>query len=124
MTISSVPDPPSGLRYAWDAGAKTLTLTWQASPSADVAAYRVREGLEPLDLDGAPVQESAALSYQRAFTNESGTFVWSVRAVDADGNEEQNVTQTLALAFQDGVAGRPAGRAAHGRGLPRRWRRS
>ncbi len=124
VTISSVPDPPGGLRYAWDAGAKTLTLTWQASPSADVAAYRVREGLEPLDLDGTPVQESAALSYQRVFTDESGTFVWSVRAVDADGNEEQNVTQTLALAFQGGVTGRSAGRASHGRGLPHYRRRN
>ncbi len=103
VSISSVPDPPSGLRYSWDAPAKTLTLTWQASSSADVAAYRMREGLEPLDLDGAPVQESGALSYQRVFTNETGTFVWSVRAVDADGNEERNVTQTLALAFHDGA---------------------
>ncbi len=98
-----------GSDYAWDAGATTLTLTWQASPSPDVATYRVREGLEPLDLDGTPVQESAALSYQRVFTDESGTFVWSVRAVDVDGNEERNVTHALALAFQDGsLVVRPA----------------
>lgn len=98
-----MPDSPSGLRYAWDAGAKTLTLTWQASPSGDVAAYRVREDLGPLDLGGPPVQESAALSYQRTLTDETGTCVWSIRAVDADGNEEQNVSQSLSLAFQNGA---------------------
>jgi hypothetical protein len=102
VSISSVPDPPSGLDYEWDGETQTLTLSWAASPSADVASYRVREGLESVDLKGAPIQESAALTCERAFTDETGSYAWSVRAVDADGNEEANVSESLALAFADG----------------------
>lgn len=103
-TISSAPEPPSGLAYSWNAATKTLTLSWSASPSADLASYRVRSsaGDARLDLGSAPVQDSAALSYVRTFTAETGLYVFSVRAVDSSGKQEANVAQVLALRFLDG----------------------
>jgi hypothetical protein len=109
VTVSSMPDPPSGFAATWDAPAQTVTFTWQASPSADLAGYRIREGQEQVDLGSEPVYEGAALTWQRTFTDETGVSVWSLRAVDLDGNEEQNVSQVVALPFEDGaLAARPA----------------
>lgn len=105
VTISSAPDPPSDLAWTWDGELKKLTLTWTASPSNDVASYRVRSsaGEEWLDLTSAPVQDSADLSYEQVFTNETGLYVFSVRAIDSDGNEEANLTQIVAVAISEGV---------------------
>jgi hypothetical protein len=105
LTISSAPKRPMGLGWSWDADTKMLTLAWQASPSADVAAYRVRSsnGEGQLDLASEPVQESGALLYQQTFSDETGVWVFSVRAVDVDGNEEANISQVVALPFEDGA---------------------
>jgi len=111
VTVSSAPDPPSGLDWTWDPDLKKLTLTWQPSPSADVASYRVRssDGADELDWNATPVQESDTLSYERTFTDESGMWILSVRALDADGNEDSNITQMVAIPFEDGApSARPA----------------
>jgi len=111
LTVSSAPEPPSGLDWSWNADTHTLTLTWQASGSVDVTSYRLRssEGQAELDLASVPVQDSPALSYQQIFTTETGTWIFSVRAVDSGGNEEANITHVLAIPFEDGApASRPA----------------
>lgn len=109
--VSSAPEPPASLSYTWTPATKTLRISWSASPSADVVSYRVRSngGSGPLDPASAPVQESVALYYERAFTNETGLFIWSVRAVDGDGNEDANIARMLALAVVGGnLVARPA----------------
>jgi len=76
-----------------------------------VVSYRVRssEGADKLDWDDAPLQESDALSYERTFTDETGLYIFSVRAVDADGNEDSNISQLLAFSVEDGaLVARPA----------------
>ena len=102
-TVSSMPDPPGAVSYSWDAGTKTLTLTTTASASADAATYRWRDGVDALELDGTPAQDSASLTYQRVMTTETGIYVANVRTVDADGNEEQNVSRSIGLAFDGGA---------------------
>jgi len=104
ITLSSAPEPPSDLAYSWDEETQTLTLIWSASPSADVAAYRVRSsgGAGLLALAAAPVQEAAGLSYEQVFTDETGWFIFLVRAVDGDGKEEASLSQALALYVEDG----------------------
>jgi len=105
LTVSSAPEPSSCLHWSWDAETQTLTLTWQASASADVAIYRVRssQGDAELDLAAVPVQDSPALSYEQTFTSETGTWIFSIRAVDSGGNQEANITQVLALPFENGA---------------------
>ncbi len=104
VSVSSAPEPPSGIAYEFDSETGTLTVTWDASTSADVATYRVRSSAgEPvLLLDSAPVQDSASLSYEQVFTTETGVWIFSVRAVDSDGKEEANVSQVVAVAFASG----------------------
>ena len=104
-TVSSFPEPPTGLTYSWNATTKTLTLSWTASTSADVATYRVREGNPLVELDAAADWDGAATTWNRVFTTETGVYSWLVRAVDADGNEEQNISELLVLAFQDAGGG-------------------
>ncbi len=110
VTVSSMPDPPSGLDWTWDADTGTLTITWQASPSPDVASYRVRQGEGLLSWNSEPVQDSPDLEYVPVIEpGTTGVLMFSVRAVDADGNEEGNVSQVLAIPFEDGApAARPA----------------
>jgi len=110
-TISSAPDPPSGIEWTFNSETGTLTVSWAASPSADVATYPVRSsaGADFLDLDSAPVQDTAALSYQQVFTSETGLYVFSVHAKDAGGLEDANLTQLVAVPFENATpAMRPA----------------
>lgn len=105
VTLDAAPAPPTNLSYSWDAGTGTLTVTWTAGATADVATYRVRssEGDELLDLSDTPVQDSAALSWSRVFTTETGRWIVLVRAVDASGREEQGIAAVLSLDFADGA---------------------
>ena len=105
ITVSSAPEPPADLEWSWDGAAGKLTLTWTASPSADVAGYRVRSsaGLATLDLRSAPVQDSPDTTCEQIFTTETGTWLFSVRAVDSDGKEEANLSQVVAVPFENGA---------------------
>jgi len=71
-----------------------------------VAGYRVRssKGQATLDLRSAPVQDSLDTTYDQTFTHETGTYLFSVRAVDLDGNEEANISQVVAIPFENGTA--------------------
>ncbi len=105
VVVSSAPEPPSDLEWSWDDASGTLTLTWTASPSGDVAGYRVRssKGKPTLDLGSAPVRDSLDTTYEQNFTNETGTYLFSVRAVDSDGNEEANISQVVVIPFENGA---------------------
>ncbi len=110
VTISSVPDPPGGLRYAWDARREDTHPLLAGQPE------RRRGRLPRARGPGAPrpgrragpgvgrAQLPAALHGRDA-----GRSCGACARSTLDGNEEQNVTQTLALAFQDGsLVVRPA----------------
>ena len=103
--VTSAPEPPSGIGYMWNPDTKTLDVTWSASPSSDIASYRVRSsaGAEALPLAATPAQDDGTLTWQKVFTTETGVWVVLVRAVDSDGNEEAHLRQAIALAFENGV---------------------
>jgi len=105
VAVSSAPEPPTGLDFSWDAETLTLTLSWTASTSADIATYRVRSngGAGPILLTSAPVQDSAALTYLQVFVAETGLWLFSVHAVDTSGQEEANVSQVVGLSFEAGA---------------------
>ncbi len=115
--VSTVPDPPGNLAWNFAADTKTLTLTWDASPSSDVSSYRVRssDGESWLDPTGTRVQDSADLSYEQIFTTETGLFIFSVRAVDTDGNEESNVSEMVSIPFENGAPVATLADGAHGK---------
>ena len=105
VTVDSVPEPPTGLAWSFVDATKTLTLTWTASTSADVATYPVRSsaGEPELDVDGAPVQDDATTTYSQVFTTETGIYVFAVHAKDTDGNEEQNITEAVIVPMANGL---------------------
>ena len=105
VVVSSAPEPPSELEWSWDDASGTLTLTWTASPSGDVAGYRVRSsyGQAALDLRTAPVQDSSETTYEQNFTHETDTYLFSVRAVDTNSNEEANISQVVVVPFENGA---------------------
>ena len=111
LEVASTPEPPASLDWSWDEGDQQLTLSWNESDSSDVASYRVRcsEGAEALDPTSAPVQDSLDTSYSRTFSDETGMYIFSVRAVDEDGMEEANVRRMVALPFEGGqLSGEPS----------------
>ena len=105
VVISSAPEPPSDIAWTFDTDTQTLTITWTASTSADIATYRVRSngGSGLLGYSSTPVQDSAALTYEQVFTNEDGLYIFSVRAVDSDGNEEGNISQVVFVPLDNGL---------------------
>jgi hypothetical protein len=101
--VSGAPGPPSGLVYEWDAAQDKLVVRWDASPSPDVAGYRVRSGDGTgVELGGVPVQDSGVLQYEQVLVDVDGVVTLSVRAVDVDGHEEANIAQVLAVPFTGG----------------------
>ena len=104
VTISSAPEPPSGLGYEWDAETQTLTLSWTASGSEDLDHYVIRGngGSGAVALSGDPLDTTADTTWQQVFTDESGRYQFLVRAVDSGGIEEANVEQMVAIPFEDG----------------------
>lgn len=107
VTISSAPEPPSGLSYSISGG--TLELSWSASPSGDVDHYNVYRALDGylMPLDG-PHATPASSPWSEDISSVSGRLTYLVRAVDADGNEEANIGQMVALDVDAGAeVGRP-----------------
>lgn len=104
VTVSSAPEPPAGISYTFDDDTGTLTVTAEASPSADVASYvfRSSDGSKELDLDSTPVQDSGSLTYTKVFTTETGWYIINCRAKDSDGIEEANIARTVAVLVSGG----------------------
>jgi hypothetical protein len=104
VTVSSAPEPPDDLAYTWTASTKTLRLDWEASGSDDVVSYLVRSsaGEERLNLSGSPVQDANQLYYEQVFTDESGLYLFGVRAKDNSGKVEANIEQVIGVRMLNG----------------------
>jgi hypothetical protein len=83
---ASRPSEPVGLRGFLDPAYKSFTLVWKPSASASLAGYNI---YRRTTLRGTPVKINAYLSPLNVFADRVNgeTFYYSVRAVDADGNE-------------------------------------
>ena len=101
-TVSSAPSPPTGLAASLTAG--MLTLTWTASPSADMDHYAVYRSAAGglVQIDAAPLDTVAASPYTEDVSSLTGRYAWLVRAVDGDGNEEAGLKTMVALDLTTG----------------------
>ena len=83
---TEVPAPPAAAQIA-EASLKGVLLTWEASPSEDVAAYRIyrTEGRETHPI--ADVPADADLQYFDRAVSAGGHYSYSVTAIDAALNE-------------------------------------
>lgn len=115
VTISSTPEPPTNLGWRWNAGAKTLTLSWTASTSADLDHYVIyhNDGSGAVRFDDAADDTEATTSWDFDMTGLSGEYEFLIRAVDADGNEEQGLEAMVAFSVNDGIAVGIPGRPRH-----------
>ncbi len=71
--------PPEGL-IVTPASPERLNLSWRPSPSAEATGYRVIR-------DGAPVADVAGLAYADAGLSPETAYAYTVRSLDAAGNE-------------------------------------
>lgn len=111
VSISTVPEPPTNIAGSWNPTTHVLTLTWTASPSADLNHYAIRHnnGSGPVRIDDAAEDTEASETWQIDLTGLTGDYEFLVRAVDNDSKEEQNLSQMIAIGVVVGVAqGRPA----------------
>lgn len=106
VTISSAPDRPIGIQGSWNPTTHILTLSWTASPSADVNHYAIRHngGSGTVRLDDAPEDTEVTTSWTIDLTAATGNYEFLVRAVDDDSKEEQNLSQMIAIEVDNGVA--------------------
>ncbi len=78
----------AGLSVA--AQAKTVTLSWDASPSSDVAGYKLYAGSDA-DVStliiGSPIDIGNVLTYTLTDVDGAENQYFAVTAYDADGNE-------------------------------------
>jgi len=111
LTISTAPDRPSGTSYTWNPATKTLAISWMASPSPSAVDYTIRssEGEPLLDLMAALYATTALTTWSRVFTNQSGTYLFLVRARDALGREDANISQLVCITLENGaIVAKPA----------------
>ena len=82
-----------------------LTLTWTASPSRDADHYHIYASTRNavIILNGVPHAEAATSPYEENVGGFSGRYQHLVRAVDAEGKEEANISEMVSVALQDGV---------------------
>lgn len=111
ITISTVPEAPTNIAGSWNPTTHVFTITWTGSGSSDLDHYAIRHngGSGSVRLDDAPEDTSAIASWSIDLTGLTGDYEFLIRAVDGDSNEEQNISQMIAIAVVAGVAqGRPA----------------
>lgn len=93
MTINArdlfPPAVPSGLEAVADPDAHAIDLSWQPDSEADLAGYRVYR--REAGTNGAPVRVSGAVDTVPSFRDVTAAaghrYLYSVSAVDRDGNE-------------------------------------
>lgn len=105
ISISSTPEPPTGITSSWAAATSVLTVSWTASTSADVDHYAIRHnsGSGPVSLLDAAEDTAAGASWTIDLTGLTGEYQFLVRAVDSDSKEEQNLSQMVRFAVNAGV---------------------
>ena len=88
------------------AAASTLTLTWTASDSSDIDHYAIRRSATvntAVVLDGTPHDTDASSPWTEDVTGVTGRLEYLLRAVDAAGNEEANLSEMVYVDLEDGV---------------------
>lgn len=102
-TISAAPDAPTDL--AATVTAATVTLTWTASGSADVAHYNIyrNAGTGAVEFTGAVHAEDTASPWAEDMTGQTGRYEYLVRTEDSAANEEANLSQMVAVDLTSGA---------------------
>ena len=76
----------------------SVELSWQPSPEADLAGYRILRARDDASLSTLPTGLLATLSHNDATVQSGQTYRYAVRAIDQDGNASPpsaEVTVTL-----------------------------
>jgi hypothetical protein len=112
VTISDArPAAPTNVVGSWNPSTHVLTITWTASVAPDISHYFVRwnAGSGSIPLEGAPINSTGSTTYTKNLGGLTGDFQFLIRAVDSDGNEEQNISNIIRIEVIVGVAqGTPA----------------
>ncbi len=94
------------------AHAKTVTLSWDASPSSDVAGYKLYAGsdaeVSTLVL-GSPIDVGNVLTYTLTDVDGAENQYFAVTAYDADGNESGFSNIVMSGAVDEVAPDVPAG---------------
>ena len=103
QAVSAAPDPPSGI--AGSVANNTFTMTYTASGSADVHHYAIYRGDAgaAVELTGSVHDTDAASPWEDGVTGLTGRYEYLLRAVDADTNEEANLSQMIVIDLVNGV---------------------
>ena len=94
------------------AQAKTVTLSWDASPSSDVAGYKLYAGSDA-DVStliiGSPIDIGNVLTYTLTGVDGEQVQYFAVTAYDADGNESGFSNIVMSGAVDEVAPDVPAG---------------
>lgn len=93
-TVTIFPQPPGGL-IGSPQGQGIITLTWTASPSADVVGYRIRRGLSSGNYNTV-INVGNTTQYEDTGLTSGTTYFYVVSAVSASGVESA-VTNEVAV---------------------------
>ena len=106
VVIDSAPLAPTNISASWNPTTHVLTLAWTASGSSDLDHYAIRHnsGSGPIRIDDAAEDTEVTTTWQIDLTGLTGDYEFLVRAVDTDTNEEQNLSQLVAISVTAGVA--------------------
>ena len=99
-TIDGAPNPPSSISVS--VAAATLSLVWTGSDSADLDHYNIYRG-DPPDFIDTPHATDAASPWSEDVTGVTAHYEYLLRAEDAGGNEEGNLSQMVSVDLVNGV---------------------
>ena len=108
LTVSSVPEPATGLAYSFNDGTHELTLSWTASVSSDVAGYRIYSngGSGAIDYT-TPIDSTTGTSWTYDMTGLTGHYKFGIRAYDASALEELNMDVWQSIVVDSGDLAMP-----------------
>ncbi len=104
VVIDTYPLAPTDLEYTFDDGTDKVTLTWTASPSADIDKYNIfsNGGAGFIDYTTAIASvNSPTVTWESGAIVAAGTYNYGVRAEDASGKEEFNTDVTVTIKIKD-----------------------
>lgn len=104
VVIDTYPLAPTGLEYTFNDTTDKVTLTWTASPSADIDKYNIygNGGSGFIDYDTPlAVVNSPTVTWESDAIVAAGTYNFGVRAEDSGGKEEFNSDVTVTVKIKD-----------------------
>ncbi len=104
VVIDTYPLAPTDLEYTFDDGTDKVTLTWTASPSADIDKYNIySNGGSGFINYSTPIAvvNSPTVTWESDAIVAAGTYNYGVRAEDAGGKEEFNSDVTVTVKIKD-----------------------